>query len=441
MNKRYPLTKHWLISTVIEDLHKLVDVNDVCAISLLAQLKTVLEGEKAAIPLWKQVMDLVETKTEKEMMPSRYENLTRPWIEIARVYARNAENADLVRRALNHGMSQDDPDAYYLYAVQDSKGLHRSVTDKSETLSVEQEEITDQELALVKLNALTKSAASGSVESAILLARHYANDKWVDSYDLAGLDPSETPPIQKLLEGVYNGCLSIINPGLFKEIQVKKQKEQNRIKSIRQARQSANIDMLTPAVRKQVANYATSCKTPEERIQMAIQWLNVAYKYRSMEAVLLLAKLHSHKYIFTSHNLQIPTRAPDEQKDNNFTIILPQTDDPNNHTQEVVISNGIPNPYYSPKLIDYYLSKVAQFGKAMLEVKSLGISRDGDRRTISKEWYTFPEIANRNEQNFEVDWKTATLLADTLGVDISLNRYELAYKHAELRERGILEPN
>ncbi|PSK35064.1 RNA polymerase II transcription factor B subunit 2 [Elsinoe australis] len=403
------------------DLEQHASRGSVLAASLIAELVSSTQDPKASMRPWQRAIDLAlrnHEALEQEVVAARFEHLRKPWVEAANVIWQVDQSK--AREYLRIGMQMDDADAYAIYALQNYAYMHEN-----------------DYIFLEWLNAATKAAASGSVRSAVALAHHYANSSATDLEEMLHPDrpePTQSEKLKQRLELAYLWMTS-------------KQKYQERSKAIADEdadRRAYNTIARVKRAEKglndyqaSVAEFEASCKTPQDRIQMAIQWLELAHGYFNVEAALDLAFLHSRKYVYQLCNMQLAIKHPDDQTDEDIREILPdyeeyfgkdpELQEPYDGTKDLpsktpdgrmILRRGIENPFYSEQKVKAYLCSVAYCRLAMQNVKSAGAKTWADKRDVEDKWYMFPDVASHNEQVIETCWQKAQKYADELGVDL-----------------------
>ncbi|KAF2150586.1 hypothetical protein K461DRAFT_322995 [Myriangium duriaei CBS 260.36] len=403
-----------------EQVHELAKKGNLRAASLEAELTELDKGPKAALPYWDRAVKLaLDDKNAVLAGSSRFGYLEQPWIRLAALKSAKLGDQEGANAALRIGMLKDDPDAYHVHSRQNQSQGEKTVLEHLEWM-----------------NSVTKSAASGSFRSAIDLGRHFADEA---SMDLSSVLNQNTSWWSNLM--AWTG----LRPGA-----------QNR-----KAEAGAGVDQ--PSLNQyqyQTAAYADAARTPRDRMLMAIKWLEIAAKQGSIDAYLDLAILRSRKFIFGVHNLSLPIKHPDEQKDTDIKeyvsslcgheIDLAEAEPISKDTfaartvtsQPFVWRKGTPNPFYDPVWVRFCLEMVGHGHVWMYCVRENGVKNSLERSMAVPVWYRFPDIGDLNEAHDEENWKKAKQLADTLGVDIMLangDKLDSLHKHKGERGKGIAE--
>lgn len=386
-----------------EEIQRLAIGGSLRAASLYAELVEADVGPKAALAHWETAVQIAVEQTESHKTGSdRFAYLERPWIRLAAIKSSHAKDPAGAEAALRTGMLKDDPDAYYLFArLNDGDSLR------------------DPAKFMEWMNAVTKSAASGSFRSAIDLGRHYANDPFMDLSSLGVPDTS--------------GSLWSDTTSLLKSFF------------------SRQPDSAINDYRTQVAAYANFARSSRDRMHLAIKWLEIAAEQGSISAVIDLAILRSRRFLFPARNLDLAIKHPDDQKDTDIREVL---DDPeallfeaeeipkepfssiSNPSTEFVWRRGAINPFFSLDKVRQHLGVVAEFGawRGMFEQRDRVKEYEGevtmrDKSDLAPMFYRFPDLAKMNEENWKEDWQASKDIADELGVDICLPGGEVAHKH------------
>ncbi|KAF4553404.1 Hypothetical protein D9617_7g031310 [Elsinoe fawcettii] len=397
---------------------------NVLAATMLAELASRQGKRHGMVRLWDHAVQLAAEQNDLLMqtpIAARFEHLRKPWVHAAELL--QTVDPAKSRQYLRVGMQLDDADAYASYAIQ------------------HEPDSTDDVVTLLEwLNAATKAAASGSVQSCMALAHFYANTAAPDQSEMIGPDVSDVPLYRRYLEQAELTYLRLLSPEKYKERsrEIEERKLDSKARS-NIAKHSRGENDLTD-YQISVAKFDAACRTPEDRAQMSIQWLELAFEYRNVSAALDLAKLHSRRYLFEELNMNIPLRSPDKQTDGDILEVAkehpevygtnprlkeswnyksedspPMEDDQGNR----IVRRGTENPYYNLKKVQEYLNAVSSCRIAIEHVKKSDAKTWQAKRDIEQEWYLFPDVAQYNELVIDVAWKDAMDVAATLGVDVS----------------------
>ncbi|PNS17471.1 hypothetical protein CAC42_7154 [Sphaceloma murrayae] len=436
-----------MTKVVMRDLGRHAAAGSVLAATLRAELASQKDPRKTE-DLWKHAINLaIEHKDldDAESISARFQHLRKPWLQAAS--ALWSVNQIEAKRCLKIGMEMDDADAYALYA-QNSYPLG----------------LRDDGYFLEWINAATKSAASGSVQSAMALGDHYADSAPQELDKITFPEKARPTAWERAKQALELTVLLPVSFSRFKQ----------RLAEIREAskfRESYNELMKSEreasgynTYQRAVAEYDASSKTPQDRVQMAIQWWRLSESYMNIEASLRLAHIHSRKYIFQLFNSQFEIRHPDYQTDRDILKFAAKYEDafgPNPELQEPydgskelpvkdgegrrILRRGIENPDYSPRKAASYLKNIALCRIARDNTLAAGAKTADEKRDIEPAWYTFPDVAKSNEDKIEEIWKTAKYYCDVLGIDIfepkMMTQVErgLIYRHRGTRGKGICE--
>ncbi|KAG8624656.1 hypothetical protein KVT40_007723 [Elsinoe batatas] len=448
---RAALADNEVANLAMVNLEKFAERGNVLAATLLAELASRQQhGLRQLVKLWDRAVKLA-TEQKDELMQTtiaaRFEHLRKPWIQAAELL-REIDPAKSTQY-LRVGMQLDDADAYAMYALQ------------------HEDDTSGDDIAFLEwLNAATKAAASGSVRSSVALARHYANTSAPDLKEMLNPETPAPPLRQRIKANLDLGRLFLTGQRKkFIEGQEKlKEAETERVARNYQARLKREEKGLTD-YHAAVGEFDASCRSPLDRVQMATQWLELAYEYRNIAAALDLAYLHSRLYLFQEFNMYIDIRHPDEQTDEDILEIVkdypeqygenPKLEDPWDYDKDEpppmknadgfrIVRRGIKNPFYSPSKVRDYLNAVAFCKFAIESVKRSDVKSWADKQDLQPEWYRFPDVARYNEEIIEDSWVEARRYADTLGVDLVDVRLRgedrgMMYRHQGVRGEGIAE--
>ncbi|KAF2218900.1 hypothetical protein BDZ85DRAFT_269524 [Elsinoe ampelina] len=432
-------------------LEKFAERGNVLAATLLAELASRQQHSlRHLVNFWDRAVKLATEQHDTLMqttIAARFEHLRKPWIQAAELL-RKIDPA-MSTQYLRVGMQLDDADAYAMYALQ------------------HEDDTSGDDIAFLEwLNAATKAAASGSIRSSVALARHYANTSAPDLKEMLDAETPAPPILRRIKANLDLGRLFLT--GQLKKFAEKqeamKEAEIDRVARNYQARLKREENVLTD-YHAAVAEFDASCRSPLDRVQMATQWLDLAYGYSNVAAALDLAYLHSRLYLFQEFNMYIDIRHPDAQTDKDILEIVkdypeqygttPKLEDPWDYDKDEpppmkdahgfrIVRKGIENPFYSPSKVRDYLNAVAFCKLAIESVKRSDAKSWADKQDLQPDWYRFPDVARYNEEIIEDSWAEARRYADILGVDLVDFRLTgedrgMMYRHQGVRGEGIAE--
>ncbi|GAM87248.1 hypothetical protein ANO11243_052700 [Dothideomycetidae sp. 11243] len=402
-----------------DQVHRLAEEGNLRAASLEAELAESDNGSKVAIPLWERALNIArDQETVDRPGASRFSYLEKPWIRLAVLKFQTDHQG--ANAALRVGMVKDDPDAYYAFAKLNHDRRHDS-----------------KQFFLEWINAVTKSAAGGSFRSAIALADHYANEAATDLTEF--LNAKETSHAWW--------------PNWFERARVSHMSPAN----AEQDDRMTGLGARTSQYHSQVAAFASAARTPVDRMHMAIRWLRVATEQGLVEAILKLAVLHSRRFIFQAHNLEMKIKHPAEQTDIDindyfgFEADLAEAEPtlsntfaaPNDHVKEFVWRKGTVNPFYNPAMVASLLGDAfhcfAWINTTRNREQSAALSLANLK--VAPRWYTFPDITALNEENSDRNLSQTMGIADELGVDLVYvdGEEKVVRKHTGVRGQGMWE--
>lgn len=351
--------------TALSWLSKIAERGSHRALVMQGKLAAYRGNEEDAISFYEQAMQGAMTfaleKVDPRIRPfiaaQQMDELSSPWIELGQLYMKRGMN-EYASAAYQIGMDVDDPLAYYCRAVLDR--------------------FVDGEYTLDWLNHMTRAAASGSVQGAHELAVYYADIK---APDMSIEQQKEAG--SSFLDKTLDTLRALLRPAA-----VESDPKQN------------------------ILHYAGFAQTPEERVRLAQNWLDVAAGYGYGPAFIDLAQLHLQKYIFPSDNLR-PILAPLQYQ-----------------TIDSGPPGGVANPCFDPEMAQLRMADFWTLAEDETEHDPL----HGQR--------TFPEVFELWETRVPELFEEVREMADTMGIDIASSRGrnigKLLYRHQGDRSTSLL---